>query len=59
MDPPHEFETVGSKTRLTDRIDYELPGGRLVNALFGWAVIAGLHGMVSHRHRATQKALGG
>ena len=53
----HEFEAVGSKTRLTDRIEYELPGGPLVNLLFGWAVRLALQNMFSHRHRMTRKAL--
>lgn len=51
----HEFETAGSKTRLTDRIDYELPGGSLVNLLFGWTVNLGLRNMFAHRHRVTQE----
>ena len=53
----HEFEAVGSKTRLTDRIEYELRGGPLVNLLFGWAVRLALQSMFSHRHRMTRKAL--
>ena len=31
----HEFESAGGKTRLTDRIEYDLPGGSLVNMLLG------------------------
>ena len=50
----HEFEAVGNATRLTDRIDYQLPGGRLVNALFGWTMWPGLHQMFRHRHRMTK-----
>ena len=51
----HEFEAVGlSQTRLTDRIEYELPGGSIVNALFSWAVIPGLRQMFAHRHRVTK-----
>ena len=51
----HEFESAGPKqTRLTDRIEYELPGGSIVNALFGWVVIPGLRQMFAHRHRVTK-----
>ena len=51
----HEFEAAGpGQTRLTDRIDYELPGGSIVNSLFGWAVIPGLRQMFAHRHRVTK-----
>ncbi len=53
----HEFEAVGNKTLLTDRIEYELPGGPLVNALFGWTVTLGLRNMFSHRHRVTREAV--
>ena len=51
----HEFEAAGPKTRLTDRISYELPGGTLVNLLFGWTVSLGLRNMFAHRHRVTKK----
>ena len=51
----HEFEAAGSETRLTDRIDYELPGGSLVNLLFGWTVNLGLRNMFAHRHRVTRE----
>jgi ligand-binding SRPBCC domain-containing protein len=51
----HEFEGFGSRTRLTDRIEYELPGGPLVNRLLGWAVTPGLNRMFEHRHRVTRQ----
>ena len=51
----HEFEADGAKTRLTDRITYELPGGSLINRLFGWTVTLGLRKMFSHRHRVTKE----
>jgi ligand-binding SRPBCC domain-containing protein len=51
----HEFEQVGNSTRLTDRIDYRLPGGPWANRLFGWAVQLGLHQMFRHRHRITKR----
>ncbi|MCU1235154.1 MAG: cyclase/dehydrase [Candidatus Solibacter sp.] len=50
----HEFEAVGERTRLTDRVEYELPGGGVVNALFGWPVRLGLRNMFAHRHRVTR-----
>ena len=49
----HEFEADGRGTRLTDRVEYELPGGRMVNKLFGWIVVPGLRQMFAHRHRVT------
>ena len=51
----HEFEAVGTRTRLTDRVTYELPGGPLVNALAAWIVTPGLHQMFRHRHRVTRQ----
>jgi len=51
----HEFEAAGAKTRLTDRIAYELPGGSLVNMLLGWTVSLGLRNMFAHRHRVTRE----
>jgi ligand-binding SRPBCC domain-containing protein len=51
----HEFEPVAAYTKLTDRIDYELPGGALVNRLFSWAVSLGLSNMFAHRHRVTKR----
>ena len=54
----HEFEAIGNnQTRLTDRIEYQLPGGSLVNSMFGWTVKLGLRNMFAHRHRVTQKAV--
>ncbi len=39
----HRFEPVGADaTRLTDRVRYRLPGGGIVNALFGWTAKPGL-----------------
>ena len=51
----HIFEAVGDQTRLTDHIEYQLPGGWFVNALFGWAVKPGLIQMFQHRHRVTKR----
>jgi len=52
----HRFEPVGAEaTRLTDRVEYRLPGGGLVNALFGWTAKPGLSRMFAHRHRVTRE----
>jgi ligand-binding SRPBCC domain-containing protein len=53
----HEFAAEGAGTRLTDRIEYQLPGGPLFNLLFGWMVNLGLGNMFAHRHRVTRKAV--
>lgn len=50
----HEFESLGPATRLTDRVEYQLPGGPWVNRLFGWAVQLGLHQMFRRRHQMTR-----
>ena len=51
----HEFEALGDRTRLTDRVSYELPGGAVVNALARFAVEVGLGRMFAHRHRVTKQ----
>jgi len=51
----HEFEAVAAGTRLTDRVLYELPGGRWLNALARVPVDAGLKQMFAHRHRVTKQ----
>ncbi len=51
----HEFESLGKKTRLTDRVEYLLPGGALVNMALGWTVKIGLHQMFQHRHKVTKE----
>lgn len=53
----HEFEAVdNATTRLTDRVTFTLPGGPLVNALFGRLVALSLVPMFRHRHAATKAA---
>lgn len=52
----HEFEDLGQRTRLTDRVEYRLPGGKIVNACFGWVVKLGLRQMFAHRHEVTKRA---
>ena len=52
----HEFAEAGAgQTQLTDRIEYQLPGGAIMNACFGWAVRLGLTNMFKYRHRITRK----
>jgi len=51
----HEFQDEGGRCRLTDRLTFELPGGPMVNALFGWAVRIGLRQMFTHRHAVTRR----
>jgi ligand-binding SRPBCC domain-containing protein len=50
----HEFEDLGGRTRLTDRITYALPGGRFTQWLAPLLVTPGLHQMFRHRHRVTR-----
>ncbi len=53
----HEFEAVdATTTRLTDRVTFTLPGGPLVNALFGRVVAWSLVPMFRFRHAATKAA---
>lgn len=55
----HEFEALDSRrARLTDRVEYELPGGPLVNFALGWIVALGLRSLFSHRHRVTRDGCG-
>ncbi len=49
----HEFEDLGHQSRLTDRLEFALPGGKLTNVLFAWMVKPGLAQMFRHRHRVT------
>jgi ligand-binding SRPBCC domain-containing protein len=51
----HEFESLGDRTRLTDRVTYQVRGGPLVNRLAAWIVTPGLHQMFRHRHRVTRQ----
>lgn len=53
----HEFEALDARTtRLTDRVTFTLPGGRLVNGLLGRLVALSLVPMFRYRHRATRAA---
>ena len=43
------------KTRLSDEIEFALPGGSLTESLAGWLAIAQLQQMFSYRHQVTQR----
>lgn len=51
----HEFLEQGAHTRLVDRIDFALPGGRLLNWLAAPFVRIGLRQMFTHRHAVTKR----
>ncbi len=51
----HQFEDLGNWTRLTDQIEYELHGGPVITAIFGWAVNVGLAHLFAYRHRVTRE----
>ena len=51
----HEFEDLGGKTRLTDRVDYELKGGWIANRMLGWMVEAGMKRLFGYRHVVTRR----
>ena len=42
---------------LEDRVEYELPGGRVASAVAGWAVRRMLVSMFERRHAITRKAM--
>lgn len=50
----HEFKPEAGKTRLTDAIAYEIPGGWLAELLLGWWVDARLQDMFRYRHEVTK-----
>jgi ligand-binding SRPBCC domain-containing protein len=53
----HRFNAEGSGARLTDHIDFELPGGRIVERIFGAAVQAQLEKMFAYRHKVTKETV--
>jgi ligand-binding SRPBCC domain-containing protein len=53
----HEFEDLGGRTRMTDRVEYRLRGGAAAEAVFGWAVKLALAGLFRRRHRVTREWL--
>jgi ligand-binding SRPBCC domain-containing protein len=51
----HQFASQGEKTRLTDAIDFELPGGWLTELILSGWVTSRLNDMFNYRHQITQK----
>lgn len=51
----HLFTEENGKTRLTDQIDYELPGGLVAEMLLEWWVKARLTDMFRYRHEVTKR----
>ena len=47
----HEFEDLGGKTRLTDRVEYRMRGGPIGNALVRPLLAA----LFTYRHRVTRR----
>lgn len=50
----HRFSPEGSGARLTDHIDFELPGGRITEQMFGGLVRAQLEKLFAYRHAVTR-----
>ena len=51
----HEFEPVDGRTRLTDRVTYQLRGGALLNRTAAPFVRLGLSQMFAYRHAVTRR----
>ena len=51
----HQFVVEHGQTRLTDSIDYQLPGGWLVELFLGWWVDSRLKDMFRYRHEVTKR----
>ena len=51
----HQFVEENGQTRLTDSIEYEIPGGWLAEFLLGWWVDSRLKDMFHYRHQVTAK----
>ncbi|MGB8699026.1 MAG: SRPBCC family protein [Thermosynechococcaceae cyanobacterium] len=50
----HQFDAQNNKTRVTDSIDFALPGGQPIEGVLDWWVQARLSDMFDYRHRTTQ-----
>lgn len=50
----HEFESEGGRTRLRDRVEFNLKGGPVMDALAGWFARLMLRPMFRHRHQVTR-----
>jgi len=51
----HQFTEVDDTTRLTDEIEFALPGGVLAEPLGGWLVSMQLDQLFRYRHEVTQR----
>ena len=51
----HRFAPEGEGTRLTDSIRFALPGGKVAEAMAGWAVKRELRKMFAYRHAVTRR----
>ena len=51
----HLFQAKDQQTQLSDRIDYEIPGGWLSELLLSWWVNSRLKDMFKYRHQITKK----
>lgn len=51
----HLFAQEGEKTRLTDSIEFTLPGGWLLEFFLSWLVKMQLEQMFRYRHQVTQR----
>lgn len=51
----HLFTQENGKTKLTDRIDYEIPGGLIAELVLEWWVNARLTDMFRYRHEVTKR----
>ena len=51
----HQFVEENGKTRLTDTIEYSLPGGSWAEMILGWWVEARLKDMFRYRHEITKQ----
>lgn len=50
----HQFEALGTQTKLTDAIAFSLPGGQSIESLLDWWVNSRLSDMFDYRHRITK-----
>ena len=53
----HIFTKENGQTRLTDSIEYAIPGGQIAELLLGWWVEARLRDMFRYRHQVTAERL--
>lgn len=51
----HQFATENGKTKLTDAIAFELPGGFLIEQILNCWIQQRLHDMFAYRHQVTQR----